>query len=369
MKIKLIFVILLLINYAQLVFAEDSPPKDSPLKVGVATILSGDLAVGGDNTRKSIETYQKLYPNPRLNFIYEDCRLSSSEGLRAFQSLINSHGVDLIIGGCTSNGLMASAALINRSKVPVISISTGGSNVDDAGKYIFRIGNSDSLNGIEQAVHFEANGLKQIAVLTEQTEYTQDISRFFFPKFQELGGEVVFSEEFLPGTSDFRSLAVRIRESKPQAIFMPTQTGTALGVFLRQWNEVAPDSKAEVHTTFVAAPNHDAHAVAGQYIVGVYYMEPAYSEKNERRIEFFESFKAMHGADPSIPFHTAGVVDTLDLLSIYLEKNPVFDEAGFREFLHSVEDYDGMLGTLNFDDRGNTAIGFRLNRIEKNILD
>jgi len=340
---------------------------EKPVRVGIATILSGDLSVLGDNAAKSAEAYFSLFPNPRIELVFEDTRLSSAEGLRAYQSLVNREGVDLLIGICTSNATMAAVSLFHSQKVPLISVSTGGSNIDNAGDFVFRIGNSDSLNGIQQAEYFAAAGLKRVAVLMEQTEYTHDITRFFLQRFKELGGDVVFNEEFSPGTVDFRTISARIRRHAPDAIFMPTQTGSALGVFLRQWSQQAGGLLPEIHTTFVAAPNREAHEVAGSLIVGVYYMEPVYSEVNERRVRLFEAYEKLFDHGPTVPFQTAGLADTLDLLSKYLEQHDHFEEQSFRRFLLSVKEYDGMLGTLTFDDKGNTAVGFRVTRITENI--
>lgn len=354
--------------FVAVLFLADSPPvnADKPVKVGIATILSGDLAVVGDSIRKSVEAYQELFPYPRLEFVYEDARLSSQEGLQAYRRLINVTGVDLVIAACTSNGTMAGISLFEQTKTPVISVSTGGSNIDRAGDFVFRIGNSDSLNGIQQADYFLQNKLTRVAMLTEQTEYTQDIARFFRDRFHGQGGTLALDEEFLPGTSDFRTIATRIREAAPDAIFIPAQTGTALGIFLRQWHKAKGKVNVPVHTTFVAGPNRDAHAAAGAHIVGVHYMDPAFSEANERRKQLFLTYKRLFG---TIPFHTAGIADTLNLVSQYLKENPRFDQETFRSFLLNVRHYDGMLGELTFDEHGNTAIGFRMMRVEKSLVD
>lgn len=342
---------------------------EEPVKVGIATILSGDLAVVGDNIRKSVEAYQKLSQNTRLKIIFEDARLSSRDGLQAYQRLINVEGVHVAIAACTSNGTMAGVRLFEQSKTPVISVSTGGSNVDRAGDFVFRIGNSDSLNGIQQADFFLENGLKRVALLTEQTEYTQDIGRFFRDRFRERGGDLTFDDEFLPGTADFRTVATRISKTRPDAIFVPTQTGTALGIFLRQWRQAGGSMDVPVHTTFVAGPNREAHVAAGPYIIGVHYMAPAFSESSERRKKLFRTFKELFGEEPTIPFHTAGIGDTLDLLAKYLERHPKFDQETFRSFLLGVRNYDGMLGELTFDENGNTAIGFRMTKVTNTLVE
>ena len=151
MKTKSIAAFLAILVFSNFVWAQSEP-----VKIGIATILSGDLAIVGDNARKSVEAYQALFPNPRMKLIFEDARLTSMEGLRAYEKLIKVDKVHLAIAACTSNGTMAASALFQSAKTPVVSVSTGGSNIDNAGEYVFRIGNSDSLNGVEQANYFAA---------------------------------------------------------------------------------------------------------------------------------------------------------------------------------------------------------------------
>lgn len=342
------------------------PDRKVPVTVGVTSVLSGDLGVLGRNIVDTVETYKKYYSRHDLNFVYEDAKLSSVDGLKAYQSLINSHKAGFIIGACTSNGTMAAKSLINSSRVPTITVVTGGKNIDAAGPYIFRIGNSDTLNGIQEAEAFIAAGTGKAALLTEETEYTQDISEAFRGRFAALGGTLVFDGNFIPGTVDFRTDITRIKQKSPDAIFMPTQTGTALGVFLKQWNEQGGSRSVSVHTTFVAAPNPEAHTIAGELIEGVYYMAPRYDRHNPRLKEFFSRYRQDHGRFPPIAFHTAGTVDSLDLLQKFLDKTGAYSGEGFHDFLlNEVKDYQGLMGTYSFDPEGNARLGFELARITK----
>jgi len=358
---RFIFIILIFIPAS--VFSEEK------LNVGVVTVLSGDLSVLGDNAQKTYEVYRDLYPDPRVKVQFEDAMVSSTDGYRAYQKLINYENVDIIIAVCTSNATMAALSLFNGKKVPVISVSTGGENIDGASEFLFRIGNSDILNGIQQSEHFLSKNITKLSVITEQTEYTEDITEHFLKHFKANGGNVLTYDEFLPGAVDFKSIILKMIRKNPQAVFIPTQTGTALGLFLRQWSQLFPSSNAEIHTTFVAGPNMHAHKIAGPLIVGVYYMEPLYSHENARRKRLFEAFKERFGHEPVVGFHSAGFADSLDLISMYLDTHDSFDEKNFRDFLHGVNDYDGMLGKIDLDEQGNSSIGFRIKRIDQSLIE
>lgn len=350
---RMLWVGLVVCTLCSVVQAEES------IRVGVPGVLSGDLAVMGDNIRKTIHTYEKRYLRHPIQFFFEDSKKSGTDGLRAYKKLIEIDKVHVLIGGTVSNGTMAGAPLINESKTVTITPLTGGSNIDNAGEYIFRIGNSDILNARQQADLLIARGLTEIALFTEQTEYTQDIAQHFREYFTEKGGHLVFDEDFLPDLSSFRSTITRLKSRRPQAIFMSTQTGLAFGVFIKEFRQIDPNSMVEVHTNFVAACNPDAFKAAGSALHGVKYLAPYYDRTDSQLQKFFEEFNTDHGAGPAIPMHTAGTVDSLNLLQLYLDKVSSFSREGFHDFLLTeVKKYQGLMGRYTFDEKGNADIGF-----------
>lgn len=337
--------------------------EEKAVIVGVTSVLSGDLGVLGRNIVDTSETYRKHFLRHELEFVYEDSKLNGAEGLAAYQKLIAVSGADFLIAGSSTSGTMAAAALINSAKVPAISVVTGGSGIDRAGPWIFRIGNSDIIDGVQEAEAFTAQKCSRVALLTEETEYTQDISGAFRPRFETLGGKLAFDQDFIPGTRDFKSTIAAIKRLNPDGVFVVTQTGTPLGIFMRQWQELK-GPKVPIHTTFVAAPNPDAHEIAGAAMDGVYYMAPDYDRNNPRLKDFLEKYHEDHGKDPPIIFHTAGTVDALDMLQIFLDEHPAYDKEKFAAFLSGrIKDYHGLMGVYSFDAEGNSNLGFRMERI------
>ena len=328
--------------------------------VGVATVLSGDLAVLGDNIQKTISTYQKHNLRHKIDFKFQDAKKSSVDGLSAYRHLIEVDKVNFLIGGTTSNATLAASPLINSSKTVFITPVTGGSNIDQAGPYVFRIGNSDILNGVNQAELFIKRGIHRVALLTEETEYTQDIAKHFRLNFKELGGELVSDENFLPDSTDFRSQITGLMPKAPEGLFMSTQTGLAFGLFVKQLREVLPLGKVEIHTNFLAASNPDAIKVAGNALKGVHYLAPEYNSAPDSAYHKFEQlYLAEHGHRPSIPFHTAGTVDALNMFQNYLDKANGFSAEGFQQYLLAqIKNYQGLMGTYSFDAEGNSNLGF-----------
>ena len=86
---------------------------------------------------------------------------------------------------------------------------------------------------------------------------------------------------------------------------------------------------------------------------------PAYDKQNPRLTKFLEHYKQDHKREPLIAFHTAAVVDTLDLLQMYLDKAKIYNSEHFRLFLlNEVKGYKGLLGEFSLDEKGNANTGF-----------
>lgn len=367
---KSYYVILILLTFFNCASAQtvDINKTQSPIKVGIAAILSGDLAVFGSGDVQAARSYLKHFSRHNIQLVVEDARLTSSEGLRAYQKLINIDKAHVIIAAGTSNGIMAAKGLVNSSQTVTLMASTGGYNIDRAGPWLFRVGNSDTLNGIQQAKHFLANGITRVALLTELTEYTTDISKAFQTTFVAGGGTLVYNDSFLPNTNDFRSQATVILRQKPQAIFMPTQTGTALGIFVKQLRAQEHANRIEVHTTMVAAPNPDAHAVAGRNILGVYYMDPDYDSDGIRFQQFMKIYRGEYSSEPAAPFHVAAVLESLELIQRFLDKYTHYNNDDFRRFLsEEIGETCGYVGCYRLDSHGNSDLGFHIAVIDKQL--
>lgn len=339
---------------------EHSAPEQQPRTVvGVATVLSGDLSALGENIVRTVETYRSCCLRHNIEFVFEDARKSSTDGLTAYQNLIANRKVDILLGGTTSNGTLAAKELINRSKTVLLTPLTGGSNIDHAGPYVFRVGNSDILNGKQQGELLIEKHLTRVALFTEETEYTHDIAESFRERFEQLGGSVVYDQEFLPDSTDFRSEIVRVKNANPQALFMATQSGLAFGLFVKQLRVHGGLQGAEIHTNFLAAQNPDALRAGGEAMKGVHFLKPAYDGESEKTKEFFQGYVAQHGQAPTIAFHTAGTVDALDMLQAYLDTHGKFSRQGFQKYLQEqIKDYQGLMGRYSFDNAGNSSLGF-----------
>lgn len=336
-----------------------SNQANGPIRIGIATVLSGDFAAAGENMVNAANlAIDEINNNGGINgrkleLVVQDGGFDSKTGLAANQKLINTDGIKYIVGGTASNGTLASAPLINQQKVIYMTPVTGGANVDNAGEYIFRTANSDLLAGKDLAEAVIKLGYKNVATVTENTEYTLDIKKTFEQTIKENGGTILNSEEFQPGTTDFRTLVSKVKASNPQAVLILSQTGTGGAYFIKQSRDQAFSPPFFSDFTFVV--NENAKKIVGSF-EGIYFADPAYDVDSAK--DFLDRYQKAYGLPSLIPFHALATYDAVMMMADGLRAEGDNSEKVHDWLLANIKDYHGLMGTYSLDDNGNSDLGF-----------
>ncbi|MEA2338721.1 MAG: branched-chain amino acid transport system substrate-binding protein, partial [Thermoanaerobaculia bacterium] len=171
-------------------------------------------AAGGINGRK-------------IKILSEDDQSKPEEAPNAVQKLISQNNVLAIIGEVASSASIAAAPICQLNKVPMITPSSTNDEVTRKGDYIFRICFTDSYQGENQAVFADQwcsmNGKpKTMAMLTDvKSDYSQGLKKVVTAKFTALGGNVVGTQGYAQGDSDFKSQLTALKATNPSIIYVP----------------------------------------------------------------------------------------------------------------------------------------------------
>ncbi len=370
-----VVVVLLLVIAAGIWFTTQSKntPADNSkesIKIGVASLLTGDFAVVGENIVKTaklaaadINADGGISGRP-IELVIENAGYTSKDGVSALQKLINADGIRYVIGGTSSNGTIAYAPIANQTHTVVLTPVTGGKNVDEAGDYIFRIANADILAGQNLAEAMIRLGYTKAATISEVTDYTTDIQNTFEKTFKEKGGVIVKSERFQPNTTDYRTLITSVRESKPEAILILSQLGTNAAQFIKQSRELG--FTPPLFTDFTLAANGDVKRIVGS-LDGIYFADPAYDTAGAGSKAFFERYEKEYGGPSPIPFHSASTYDGMMMIASALRAVGDDSTKVQQWLLMNVKNYQGLMGTYSLDAAGNSDLGFTVRVIKGGV--
>lgn len=347
-----------------------SGDSNEPIKIGVATLLSGNFAALGENIVNAARlTVDEINANGgvngrRLEIISEDARVDGRSGLLAVRKLIDIDRVKFIIGGMSSDGTIASAPIADEKKVLILSPVTGGENIDNAGEYIFRIANADVLAGKNIAEAMASLGYKKVASVVEATDYTLGIKKSFIEQVKATGGTVVIEEDFQPGTTDFRSIISKLKTRDAEAVLVASQVGLGGAHFVKQSHELGLTAK--VFSDFTVVTNSDAQKIVDSF-EGIYFADPAFDGENTKTKKFFDEYQKRFGKPSFIPFHAAATHDVVQIVVAGIKSEGNDAEKIHNWILESVKNWDGLMGTFSLDDKGNSDLGFEIKQIKNGV--
>lgn len=210
-----------------------SSAVEGPIRIGYIGPLTGDSAPWGiaqSNVLKMLSeeiNAEGGVLGRQLEFFCYDNRGDNLETVNAAKRLIQQDKVSAIIGTESSGTSVAMANVCEENKIPQLSFGTNQNViVKDDGKvrpYTFRmLLTSEQLGGIMASYAYNELNTKTVGTLYELgSDYSIGVKEAFEAKFIELGGTITTSEAYKTGEVDFRAQLSKIKESKPEAIFLP----------------------------------------------------------------------------------------------------------------------------------------------------
>ena len=158
--------------------------------------------------------------------ICEDSRSTADGDVSAFRKLISIDKVPVATGFILSDGALACAPIANSSKVVLLSTSASTEKFRDAGDYVFRLRESGIIHGREMA-DYTLNVLKvtTCALLYANAENGITYAGSYKSQFEIRGGKVLLDERYTEGETDFRSVLSKIKDARPDAVYLAGLAG------------------------------------------------------------------------------------------------------------------------------------------------
>lgn len=294
-----------------------------------------------------------------LELIMEDGRCHGPTTVTAAKKLIEIDKVDFILGGHCSTETVTLAPLAERHGVVVVASITSSPAVTHAGKYIFRTSSIATGQSVLLAKHLrKTRQAGKLAILYEDTAYVGPIAEALASKFREHGGKVVTMELFRPGETEFRSLLLKVKASKPDALFMGVQAQDTGLILMRQIRELG--IRLPVFGNEVLGNAVTVYSERKELFEGIIFGESEFDVNAPRTSAFIERYTRRFKRN-SLPygFWNADAYDGVRILAKAINDcGP--DKEKVRECLNRLENYPGVSGSITFDDFGDAQRKFVL---------
>ena len=212
------------------------------VKVGVIAEFSGPFAAYGQQIEAGMKAYMKQHGDTvagkKIELITRDTGGPAPDVAKRFaQELITRDEVQFLAGfGLTPNA-MAVAPVVTEAKVPMIVSNAATSAITTRSPYITRVSMTIPQVSAPMAEWALKNGVKQVYTVVADYGPGIDAETQFTKTFKAGGGEVVGTLRTPLQNPDFSAAIQRVKDAKPQAVFVFLPAGEQGIAFVKGFNE------------------------------------------------------------------------------------------------------------------------------------
>jgi len=212
------------------------------VRIGVIAEFSGPFADYGAQIVAGMRTYLKLYGDvyggKKIEIITRDTTGAAPDiAKRLAQELVTRDNVDILAGfGLTPNAL-AVAPISAEAKKPMVIMNAATSVITTRSPYIVRVSHTLPQDTQPMAQWAAKNGIKRVFTLVSDFGPGIDAETTFVKAFKAAGGEIVDSVRSPLSNNDFAPFLQRIKDSRPEAIFVFLPPGSQTIGFIKGYEE------------------------------------------------------------------------------------------------------------------------------------
>ncbi len=165
----------------------------------------------------------------KVRVVTEDNQSKTEQVTTIVKKLINQDKAVAILGEVASSRSMAGSAVCEEAQIPMVSPSSTNQYVTVDKRtglvkpYTFRVCFIDPFQGTVMARFAHGNQkYTKVAILYDvKQDYSTGLKQYFEEEFKKLGGEIVATESYTGGDTDFRAQLTSIKNANSAAIFIP----------------------------------------------------------------------------------------------------------------------------------------------------
>lgn len=285
----------------------------------------------------------------QIELIAPDGKTDQQETAKAAQRVL-SEGVVAGIGQSDTTFVMAGAPLFQEEGVPFVTSGATHPELPQwVGDYMFMtpFGDDDQSYAIADYAYDDL-GARKVAVWTDNSmDFTKALSKFFVERFEEKGGEIIGTDSFMMGDTDFSAQIARLASMDPQpdAVFISAIPSEA-GLSVKQIREQG------ITMPIVSGDGFDTELVStvpGPELANdIYFSTHTYRADDRPEVtKFIEDYKAEYGIEPENAFAPLGY-DAIMLVADAIRRADSAEPAAIKDALAETRGFKGVTGEISY---------------------
>lgn len=342
------------------------PGDDSSVKFGLVTAQTGGASAYGisieEGAQLAVDEINEENPDHQIEFIIEDEKGEKDEAINAMNKLIHQDQVLAVQGPMLTGTMNAGGPIAQEAGVVALGTSTTGEGITDIGDYIFRNAVPESTAVVEATEQAQEElGFETAAILYSQNnDQMVSVNNTLEQTFEELGVEVVASETFSDGDTDYSAQLTNIQAAEPDVIAVASllQEGSVIMSAARDMglNQPVIGSNGFNSPAFI----EQSGAAADGAIVGTPWFPGRESEITQN---FNEAYEAAYDR-PADQFAAQSYDGIHMLYQAWEDSGYTQDRAEFRDALANISDFEGVTGPVSFDENRDPVAEVQVLKVE-----
>ncbi len=202
------------------------------LTIGLIVPMSGPFAAHGKQITHGIDLYlaehQQTLGGRKVKLIVkDDTGIAPAVAKRLAQELLVKDKVDILAGFTLTPNAFSVAPLATEAKVPMLVLNAATSSITEKSPNIVRVSMTLPQDTAPMAQWAHANGIKKVYTLVADYGPGHDAEAQFKKTFTGLGGQIVGEVRTPVNTPDYAPFLQRIKDAKPDAVFLFVPNGEA----------------------------------------------------------------------------------------------------------------------------------------------
>jgi len=343
---------------------------DGTVQIGIIAPFTGPLAAAAQDLIDGWELYWEqrgstTVAGQEVSWVTADDANNPATGITQAKSLVNTKGIDMLVGPVTTAVGAGVAEEMAREQIPVLLPVLSDDNVTQRHPIegVTRIAGwtaSQVTHPLGQWAYDQ--GYRKVATLCFDMAFGYEHCGGFVNTFTDAGGTIVTQLWHQLGEQDYATFVTQLRDSGADAVFVGN-SGSDSVRFLQAWADFGVDIPLLTTETVVDQSNlrsMDDNAIG--IISAGHYAEGLQTPANQ---EFVQAFQERTGRLPS--YFAAAMYSAAEWIVQAIEAvdGDVSDRAAFQEAVRSVQVEDSPLGRMYLDEYHHTTQDIYIRRVEK----
>lgn len=328
------------------------------ISVGVVLPLSGRLASSfGTPMHRGLqlaleEINSGQLGDARITFIVEDDMSTVEGAVAAFEKLIHQEGVSVILGPANSAMTKEAFPIAQENSVLAVSPTSAARSLSAIGDFVFRVSlTTDVLipNGIN-ATHAKLGYERAATMYDEADLFSVDSENALQEGLAAVGVEVLATETFESGATDFSEQLTRILEVNPQIVFVSSLPPDKSQILI-QAREIGISTTTPIVLRTLTVEDVEAAGSAAEGAMT--FTEWASASDKPKNQVFVQNFVAKHGVEPTN--YAARAYGAVYVLAEAIANADSTEVTAIRDALADIANLDTIFGDFSFNEVGDAV--------------